>query len=68
MKKMFNDEDRYGVAAGQIDEQTNAALKTIFKFWFDEGYSARDIAHVMLLAVHDLELESVLFGKKEDSL
>lgn len=66
MKKiMFNDNDRYGGAAGQIDEQTNVALRDIFKFWVGEGYGARDISHVMLLAIHDLELESILFYNKE---
>ena len=66
MKKvMFNDDDRYGEAATIIDEQTNAALKTIFEFWLKEGYGPRDISHIMLLAVHDLELESVLFYDKE---
>jgi len=66
MKKvMFNDDGRYGEAARIIDEQTNTALRIIFEFWVKEGYGPRDISHVMLLAVHDLELESVLFYDKE---
>ena len=69
MKKvMFNDDDRYGEAAGMIDEQTNKALKIIFNFWLREGYRSRDISHVMLLAVHEIELESVLFYGKEKEI
>jgi len=62
--EMFNDDSRYREAATMIDEQTNRALRDIFKFWIQEGYCARQISHVMLLAVHDLELESILFNEK----
>jgi hypothetical protein len=63
-KEMFDDDSRYREAGTIIDEQTNRALRDIFKFWVQEGYCARQISHIMLLAVHDLELESVLFNEK----
>jgi len=64
-KEMFNDDSRYNEAATAIDEQTNRALKDIFSFWIKEGYCARQISHIMLLAVHDLELESILYNDEK---
>jgi len=66
-KEMFDNNGRYGEAAGMIDVQTIKALKDIFKFWINEGYCARQISHIMLLAVHDIELESVLFNEQKQS-
>lgn len=62
---MFNNDNRYNEAAVIIDEQTNTALKTIFDFWVKEGYGPREISHIMILTVHDLELESVLFNDEK---
>jgi hypothetical protein len=64
-KEMYNDDNRYNEDALIIDEQTNTALKTIFDFWIKEGYGPREISHVMMETVHEIELESVLFNDKE---
>lgn len=64
--EMFNDDNKYNEAALIIDEQTNTALKTIFDFWVKEGYGPREISHVMIATVHEIELESVLFNDKEE--
>jgi len=61
-RNMFNENGRYKEAGIIINEQTYKALKPIFNYWLEEGYGPREISHIMLLATHDLELESVLFS------
>jgi hypothetical protein len=61
MQRLYRPEDdRYCPAASQIDTETQQALQPIFDRWIEAGYSARDIASVVMHAVFELELAAIL--------
>ena len=60
MKSLYNKNYRYTSEAEAIDREAHNALKLIFKEWYKNGYSPREIAHIINGTVTDFELESVL--------
>jgi hypothetical protein len=53
-------------AGRNVDSMTTEAVKDIFKFWLDEGYSPREISQVMQGAIQMEELVAVMeTGAKE---
>jgi hypothetical protein len=60
MKNIFRDDERYSDVANTLDEETHALLKPLFQRYVSEGYSPRQISHLMHLTVLDLETTSVL--------
>jgi hypothetical protein len=51
---------RYTTAALELNEETVRAIQSIFKSYVSMGYSPREISHIMLHAVMDIETEEVL--------
>lgn len=60
IKPMYNKDFRYTATAYEINAYTNSALQVIFGEFVVQGFSPRDIAHVMHAAITDLEREAVL--------
>ena len=60
MERVFDDNDRYGPVAMDLDQEFRDALAPIFEVWHGKGYSIRDIAHVAHGAVFDRELSVMM--------
>ncbi len=60
MKSLYDTDHRYTSDARELSEATIAALKHIFAKYVEQGYSPREIAHLMQADVADLEVSSVL--------
>ena len=60
MKSIYENNEKYSQDAGFLCSEVNAALKPIFKKYFDKGYLYREIAHVMLGEVISLESLEIL--------
>ena len=61
MQSLFREEDwRLTVAGEDLDRVTNQAVRHIFQQYLNDGYNAREIAHIMFGAITDLELCAVL--------
>ena len=59
-KSLFIDGEKYSEDAFSLDKDVMAAMKPIMRKYREMGYSARQISHVINLAVYDLEIEVVL--------
>jgi hypothetical protein len=59
-KSLYDKNDRYTYDASALSFDTNFVLKNIFKKYVNLGYSPREIAHIMITDVHDLELDAIL--------
>ena len=60
MEALYTKEGRLNDMGTALTNDTNDALKDLFKQYRDLGYSPRGIAHVMQGAVWELELINVL--------
>lgn len=60
MKSVYDENDRYGVDANRLDQATHQLLKPLFEEWVKNGFSVRQISHVMQGSVIDLELTHML--------
>ena len=65
MEKLYMSDSRMNIHGRELDEETNIALRDIFKKYLKKGYSPREIAHIMLGAVFELELQSVISSESE---
>ena len=59
-KKLYAEDDRYTEVAQALDKDVHAMLKPLFENFIKEGYSARDVSHVIKAAIGDIELETIL--------
>lgn len=57
---LYDKDNRYTDAALEMNEKGYQALRPIFQHYFNQGYSPREIGHILQGMVHDLELEAVL--------
>lgn len=55
-KRLFNDDDTWTNEALSLDDRTSSACKKIFADMVAEGFSIREISHVMQFSIVDLEL------------
>ena len=60
MKSLFDKNAEWNEAARYLDQEAHDFLKNIFKEYMDQGYSPREISHIIHGSVTDLEIESVL--------
>jgi hypothetical protein len=62
MKRLefFDEDDRYRAAALALDHAVLDVLRPIFQDYIDRGHSIREIAHLMQLAVTELETTNIL--------
>jgi len=63
MKTLFTESDRMNSVADAIDKEAYEAVLPIFKKYFEEGYSARNISYIISFTVRDIELNMLLFSK-----
>ena len=61
MKNLYNDNEDYTAAASEVDRKVYDALKPIFDDFIKRGFSRREVSYTMQNAVHDLELNSLVF-------
>ncbi len=59
-KSLFDNNDKYNRDAFLIETLIETSIRSAFKRFLDDGYSVREIAHVMHLTITDVELESIL--------
>lgn len=60
IKSLYDDKARYTSQASDLDAETYHALLSIFNKWIKEGYSPREISHLMQATVIDVECSTVL--------
>jgi hypothetical protein len=60
-KRMYDDGGRYTNGGHDLDLEVGNALRPIMEKWAEEGYNMRDIAHVIHLAVIDIESMYFIF-------
>lgn len=57
---LYDQDHRYTDKATELADEAYAALRPIFKAYFNAGYSPREIGHILQSVGNDLELEAVL--------
>jgi hypothetical protein len=63
MKSLYDHNHRYTPEADALSNETHLALQGIFDRYIAQGYSPREISHIMQADVWELELSAVLgFG------
>jgi hypothetical protein len=60
LKRLFDSNDKYNNIADEVDSKTMNAIKPIFQYYVDKGYSIRDIANIMSKVILDEELMQLL--------
>jgi len=60
VKSLYDKNLRYTPEAFKIDEEAYPTVKAIFDRWIEQGYSPREISHILQACVVDYELYSVL--------
>jgi len=60
-KRMYDDGGRYTNGGHDLDLEVGNALRPIMEKWAEEGYNMREIAHVIHLAVIDIESMHFVF-------
>lgn len=63
---MYDQDCRQLRVAVELDNQTCAAVFPMFQNLIKEGYSPRDISHVILLSVMECEMSSLLGMNQDD--
>jgi hypothetical protein len=58
--ELYNKDFRYTDIAMQLDTEAGSAIAPIFKKYFEMGISPREISHLVILAVLELELQTIL--------
>lgn len=59
-KHLFDQNDKYTQNATHLDYVVGRKLKVIVEDYLKQGYHIREITHVMLLTIFDLELNVIL--------
>jgi len=57
---LFDDRNRYKPKAAELTREMDKLLRPIFDQYVVQGFSVREISHIMLLAVMDAENETIL--------
>ena len=61
MKNLFiNNGLTWSKEAEEIVREAKIPLRSIMEKWVGLGYSARDIAHILFWASHDVELDTII--------
>lgn len=60
MKSLYDKNWRYTKDGDSLDRVTNNVLAPIFREWVEQGYSPREISHLMQQIVTDIECETIL--------
>jgi hypothetical protein len=61
MNSLYDKNWRYTIDADRLDRAVNAAIQPIFQEFLKEGFSPREISHLIQQVVTDIECESILF-------
>ena len=59
MKTFYNEDNQYLPEACELVDFAHAAIKPLFQKMIAEGFSARDIAHIIHWVISDLESENL---------
>jgi hypothetical protein len=62
MKRLFLDDDRYSSVGLELADEAYDALVSIFDKWQQQGYSSRDISHIIQATASGIESDQVLHG------
>ena len=68
MKNVYDQNDKYGPEASELDQSVYKVLKPIFTEWVNKGYSPRQLSHVMQGTITELELFHMIGDHKGDAL
>lgn len=60
MKRLFTDSDKHTPEAHNLDTTVALAVKDIFKYYVEQGFSIRDIEYIMQHAISDIALDHLL--------
>jgi hypothetical protein len=62
-KSLYTETESYSLDAQSLDLETEKVLRPIIEKWMENGYSLREISHVMAKSVHGLECEISVFNR-----
>ena len=60
MKNLYDKDARYTLQAELVEGEAYPTIRAIFDRWVKEGYSPRDISHILHGCVTECELMTVL--------
>lgn len=60
MKSLYDENGKYTEDAMKLDRETNEAIDDLFNKYVADGYSPREISHVMMATVSEIELTLLL--------
>ena len=68
MKSLYNEDHRYTYTkpAEALDMATFQAINPLFMKWAEDGYSPREIAHIMQAAINEMELNTIIDWNKNE--
>ena len=66
MKSLYNEDHRYTKAGEALDRATFQAVNSLFMKWAEDGYSPREIAHIMQGAINEMELSTIIGWNKNE--
>lgn len=64
-KSLYDENNRLNHNGRKLDSKVYHAIVRIFKEFVDEGYSPREIGHIMLHSVFEMELRNMISVPKE---
>lgn len=67
MKNIYDENDRYTLEANRLDEEVRALILPLFERYVREGWSVRQISHLMQGTIYELELRAMLRNAKTTS-
>ena len=59
-KSMFDANEKYLPIAANLEHEVSKLLKPIFIKYQEKGYTIRDISHILMLSIMDMETERIL--------
>lgn len=55
MKRLYDDKDGYNCLGSQLDAEIRNTINDLFLKYYNQGYSARDISHVLSNLIYEIE-------------
>jgi predicted alpha-1,6-mannanase (GH76 family) len=67
MRSLFDENGKYLPWAQELSDWAEQMLMPAMRKYLHDGFSIRDISHVVMLAAHDAELELILEQEVEQN-
>lgn len=65
MKKIYNENDSFSDTAQEIEREFYHLVKPLFDRWIAEGYSIRELSHLLQGSISEMEIMTVITIKRK---